>query len=133
MIPFEAMLRTAMLVVLAALAMSLGLIGQEGHPLAGTWHGQWKPSATESKPVVFFLQWDSNNVVGEINPGRNAMPIKLVTLDPDKWMVHFEAQAKDGTKVVVDGQLENIGSYNRSVKGTWTQGTAKGAFEMSRD
>jgi hypothetical protein len=119
------------------LAVATGLAGlvwaQEGHPMTGTWHGTWKASATESKPVVFFLRWDNKNIVGDINPGRNAMPIKVATLDPAKWAVHFEADAKDGSKVVIDGVLENLGSYNRSLKGTWTQGSAKGALEMTRD
>lgn len=101
--------------------------------MTGTWHGSWKASATESKPVVFFLRWDNKNIVGEINPGRNSMPIKVATLDPSKWALHMEADAKDGSKVVIDGTLDNLGSYNRVLKGTWTQGAAKGALEMTRD
>jgi hypothetical protein len=125
------------MLVLMAVACLLGVAGlvsaQEGHPMTGTWHGAWKASATDSKPVVFFLRWDNKNIVGEINPGRNSMPIKIATLDPAKWALHMEATAKDGSTVVIDGALENIGSYNRSLKGTWTQGAAKGALEMTRD
>jgi hypothetical protein len=118
-----------MLVLLAALALP----AQEGHPLTGTWHGQFKPTSGAAKPLVFFMTWDTKNIVGDINPGRNAMPLKVVRLDGDKWMVHFEAEAKDGTKVVADGKMDNIGSYRRTVKGTWSQGTEKGEFEITRD
>jgi hypothetical protein len=118
--------------MLVVVALST-LTAQEGHPLTGSWHGEWKPAGGPAKPVVFFLKWDNKNIVGDINPGRNAMPIKTATLDPDKWTVHFEAEAKDGTKTVVDGKLDNIGSYNRTLKGTWKQGSMEGPFEMSRD
>jgi hypothetical protein len=37
--------------------------------------------------------------------------------------VHIEA----------DGKIDNLGSYNRSISGTWTQGTAKGEFKVTRD
>ena len=62
--------------------------------------------------------------------------LKTVTLDSSKWTVHIEADGKDEkgnpTKVVADGKLENIGSYNRTISGTWTQGTAKGTFRLKR-
>ena len=51
-------------------------------------------------------------------------------------MVHFEADAKDKAgnpvHVVADGKLENIGSYNRTITGTWTEGDAKGDFKITQ-
>lgn len=82
------------------------------------------------------LDWDTKNVTGTLNPGPHSGPIKA-TLDPDKWMVHFEGDAKDQAgkpvHVVADGKLENIGSYNRTITGTWTQGNEKGDFKITRD
>ena len=115
--------------VLFALAAS----AQEGHPLTGTWHGDWGPSAKQRTPVVMFMKWNNTAIEGTLNPGRNGAPLKSVTLDPAKWMVHIEADTKDGQHVVADGKLENVGSYHRTIAGTWTQGSAKGDFKLRRD
>jgi hypothetical protein len=34
---------------------------------------------------------------------------------------------------VADGKIGDLGSYNRTITGTWTQGTAKGEFKVKRD
>ena len=118
-----------------ALAIAVFLIGavaglaQEGYPLNGSWHGSWG----DKKNIVLFMHWNSKSVDGTLNPGPNSVPLKVVTLDPVKWMVHIEAQLKDGSKVVADGKLDNIGSYNRTITGTWNQGSAKGDFKVTRD
>jgi hypothetical protein len=57
----------------------------------------------------------------------------VANLDGEKWTVHFEADAKDQTHIVIDGKLDNIGSYNRTITGTWTQGNTKGDFKITRD
>jgi hypothetical protein len=110
---------------------------QEGHPLSGTWHGEWTSPAGQKSRIVMALRWDTKNVVGTLNPGPRSAKFKEVTLDPEKWMVHFEADAKDQAgkpvHVVADGKLDNIGSYNRTITGTWTQGDAKGDFKITRD
>jgi hypothetical protein len=131
-------MRAKALVLASALA-SLAVAGfaQEGHPLTGTWHGEWSPAATQKTRIVMYMKWDTKNVVGTINPGPKSIPLKVATLDPDKWMVHFEADAKDQSgapvHIVADGKLDNIGSYNRTITGTWTQGAAKGDFKITRD
>jgi hypothetical protein len=52
-------------------------------------------------------------------------------------MFHLETDAKDPNcamqHFVADGKLDNIGSYNRTVTGTYTYGTTKGDFKISRD
>jgi hypothetical protein len=101
--------------------------------LTGSWHGNWGSSPTQRTPVLFYMKWNSKAIEGTINPGPNAMPLKVATLDPSNWTVHFEADAKDGTHIVIDGKLDNIGSYNRTIAGTWTQGATKGDFKLTRD
>src|ERR1700722_5832730 len=133
------MIQRAKFVVLTVVLtfLSTAAFAQEGHPLAGTWHGDWSASAGQKSRIVMALKWDTKNIVGTLNPGPRSAPLKLVTLDPDKWMVHFEADAKDQSgnpvHIVADGKLDNIGSYNRSITGTWTQGAAKGDFKITRD
>jgi hypothetical protein len=126
--------RTLVVALLAGAALAMA---QEGHPLTGSWHGEWSPSPAQKNPVVMFLQWDTKNITGTINPGRNAMPVKSASLDPANWTVRFEADGKDQAgnpvHVVVEGKLENLGSYNRTVTGTWTQGSVKAPFKMARD
>ena len=116
---------------------ALALLAQEGHPLTGTWHGDYGTSATQRTQFVFLMHWDSKQVEGKVNPGANAVPLKVATLDASKWMVHFEADMKDASgkamPMVFDGKLENVGSYNRSITGTWTSGTQKGDFKLTRD
>ena len=55
----------------------------------------------------------------------------------DPWILHFEADAKDAigktVHYVVDGKLENLGSQNRVLTGTWTQGAVKGDFKLTRN
>ena len=47
-----------------------------------------------------------------------------------------ERAAKDkspAVRYVIDGKLSNLGSYNRTLTGTWTQGATKGDFKLTRD
>ena len=123
--------------VTVLLAFALAAFAQEGHPLTGTWHGEWSPAPGKNARIVMFLKWDTKNVVGTLNPGPRSAPFKVVSLDPEKWTVHFEADVKDKSgaveHVVADGKLDNIGSYNRTIAGTWTQGSEKGDFKVTRD
>ena len=34
---------------------------------------------------------------------------------------------------VIDGKLENLGAYYRFMTGTWSQGTTKGDFKLTRN
>jgi hypothetical protein len=128
---------SAIVINVAIACLATVAFAQEGHPLTGTWHGEWSPAAGQKTRIVMALKWDTKNVVGTLNPGPRSAPFKEVTLDPEKWMVHFEADTKDQAgnpvHVVADGKLENIGSYNRTITGTWTQGAAKGEFKITRD
>ena len=125
------------LTAIAFVFLTVLAFAQEGHPLSGTWHGEWTAPSGQKSRIVMALKWDMKNVVGTLNPGPRSAPFKEVTLDPEKWMVHFEADAKDQAgkpvHVVADGKLENIGSYNRTITGTWMQGDAKGEFKITRD
>ena len=119
--------------VLVILAVAVPVLAQEGHPLTGSWHGSWSPSNSQRNPVMIFMKYNGKDVEGIINPGPKAVPIKSVTLDAGKWTVRIEADAKDGSHIVIDGKLDNIGSYNRTLAGTWSEGAGKGEFKLTRD
>jgi hypothetical protein len=112
-------------------------LAQEGHPLTGTWHGEWSPAPNQQNHLVLFMKYDGKQVNGSINPGPRAIPLKTVTLDPTKWTVHLEGDGKDKNgnpvHVVADGKIDDLGSYNRTISGTWMEGNAKGEFKIRRD
>jgi hypothetical protein len=114
----------------ACVAVASPVAAQFGHPLKGSWSGDWGPTRDQRTRVLLELTWDGKVIGGTINPGPNAVPLKVATLDPSTWAVHLEAEAKDAAKIVVDGKLENIGAYRRVLSGTWTQGGTKGDFRL---
>jgi hypothetical protein len=121
---------------LACLVMVVSAFAQEGHPLKGTWLGDWGPSKTDRNQVTVLMDWDGKQISGQINPGPGAIPISKATLEPKGWLVHLEADGKDsaGKQVhyVIDGKIENLGLYNRSIVGTWNNDAVKGDFKISR-
>ena len=129
-------MKTVLFLCTLACATALAAHAQEGYPLTGSWHGEWH-TASEKHPLLFYMKWNAKNVEGTINPGPHAIPLKVATLDPSNWTVHFEADTKDKSgnpvHIVADGKLENIGSYNRTITGTWTEGEIKGDFKLTRD
>jgi len=131
------MRRVVAFLACAMAGFTFALVAQEGHPLTGTWHGDYGTSAAQRTQMVFLMHWDSKKVEGKINPGANSTPLKTATLDASKWMVHFEGDMKDAAgkpmPMVFDGKLENVGSYNRTITGTWTSGAQKGDFKLVRD
>ena len=107
---------------------------QFGHPLKGSWSGDWGPDKDRRTRVLVQMHWDGKVITGTINPGPNAQPITKASLDPDTWMVRLEAEGKDTVgrpvRSVIEGKLENIGAYRRVLSGTWTQGGTKGDFRV---
>ena len=129
------MMRVAGLLV--ALAIASPAAAQFGHPLKGTWSGDWGATKENRTRILLDLNWDGKAITGTINPGPNAVTLQKATLDPSNWAVHLEAEGKDAAgkavRYVVDGKLENIGAYQRVMTGTWMQGDKKGAFRIVRN
>jgi hypothetical protein len=126
------------LIVVAALAnLAVPAAAQYGHPLKGSWSGDWGPNEEDRRRLLLLLDWDGRAVSGTINPGPNAVPIETATLDPATWSLHIEAEGRDadGNTVdyVIEAELQNIGSYNRVLTGSWTQGGVTGDFTLIRN
>jgi hypothetical protein len=73
-------------IVLACL-MVFGLIAgvalaQEGHPLKGSWLGDYGPNKTTRTQVFLVMDWDGKVISGMINPGTDNIPLKNATLTP---------------------------------------------------
>jgi hypothetical protein len=125
--------------LLAGLALTVSGLAQEGHPLTGTWYGDYGVGTDTAKRshLTIEMNWDGKEVKGLVNPGPDSYQLKVITLDSSKWTVHMEADGKDEkgqpAHFVADGKLENIGSYNRTITGTWNYGATKANFKLRRD
>jgi hypothetical protein len=104
---------------------------QEGFPLDGTWRGEW--GAAEKRQVVIVMKWDGKNINGTINPGPSSVPFTTASLQPSDWAVHIEARSRDGVPIVIDAKLGDIGSYNRTLTGTWNQAGVDHDFKIARE
>ena len=123
--------------LLAVLALTVSAVAQEGHPLTGTWYGDFGPTAAKRYDLTVIMTWDGKATNGIINPGPDVVHIKSAVLDSSKWTVHFEADAKSKTGAmdhyVFDGKLNNVVAGSRYITGTWTCGSTKGDFKLKRD
>jgi len=95
-------------------------MSQEGFPLEGTWRGEWGVSGGEQTMAVIVMNWDGEQISGRINPGRNMIFFEEASLDAKNWIVRFSSISKEGQPITFEGVLEDIGSYNRTISGTWT-------------
>lgn len=106
---------------------------QEGHPLNGTWRGQWGTPGGDMNHLVIVMSWDSHGIGGIVNPGRNSVEFETAALDPETWEVDFAVTLRTGEKVRIHGLLENIGSYNRTITGTWLQDGDEYSMNLTRE
>ena len=137
-------------------AAAICAAAQEGHPLTGTWYGDFGLSSSQRNDLTVVLKWDGKEVSGMVNPGPNVVQIKTGRMDvqlgkpaqrgengrggipatPSTFLVHFEVDAKNKAggidHFVFDGHLENPVAGNRSMVGTWTCGNTKGDFRLRR-
>jgi len=115
---------------LFCLALATGMLSsvsaQEGHPIKGSWIGEWQGNAA-GESLLMVMNWDGTTITGIINPGTDNIETDKATLNPDDWTVHIEA---DG--YVLDGTFARLELPNRSIAGTWSNGDNKGNFEIVR-
>ncbi len=140
----------------AVLAVTSSLVAQEGHPLTGTWYGDFGPTRAQRNDLTVVMKWDGTAVSGTVNPGPGVVPIKTARMDvklgtpgsrgqngqpgtpptPSTFLVHFEVDAKSKTGAVdhfvFDGTIENPVAGNRTIVGTWTCGNTRGDFRLRR-
>jgi hypothetical protein len=112
-------------------------LAQEGHPLTGTWAGDWGPSATQRNHITLVMNWDGQKVSGVLNPGPDSVTLGSIFVDVTTWTVRIEADAKDQSgkpvHIAAEGRVEDLSSYHRKLTGSWRQGDANGDFRLTRD
>ena len=142
--------RCRLVCLLACLAIAVPVLAQFGHPLKGSWSGEWREGASREHRLLFEFKWEGKygapgggTLTGTLNPGPDQAPMMNLKLTPPgggvpnadaPWQLHFEANAKDEAgnpvKVTVDGLMENIGAYKRFITGTYQEGNKKGLFRV---
>ena len=116
--------------------LALPALAQEGHPMAGSWVGDYGPTKDQRTRVVVAMDWTGKELAVTINPGPNAIKAKVARVNPNDWSLHLEADGKDAqgraAAYVIDGKIDDLGTYNRSIIGTWNVGATKGDFSITR-
>ena len=138
-------LRTCLYVVVvtAAVLTAVSVLAQEGHPLAGTWYGDYT-TGKQATDLTVIMKWDGKSVTGLINPGPNSKPLTSVVMDitpgkaagqgqestagvPPVFKVRFEV---DG--MTFEGTIKNPVAGNRQLTGTWKRANQSGTFSIRR-
>ena len=139
-----ASLAAALLVVVL---LAVTVTAQEGHPLAGTWYGDYTVGA-QKRDLTIIMAWDGKTASGTINPGPEAIPLTSVALTitpgkpapegqnsttgvPPTFHVRFQANLPGGA-TTFEGTIQNPVAGNRRLTGTWTRGSEKGVFAIRR-
>jgi hypothetical protein len=124
--------------LLIGLAVALPAASQTGHPAKGSWSGYWGPDEADQRRMLLLLDWDDNEIVGTINPGRNAVEIDRGELDVSTWTLTIEADmplergSSQTADFVATGRIENLGSWtNRRFSGTYEFGDETGTFHLT--
>ena len=124
-------------VFIACLMTAAPVLAQEGHPLVGSWHGNWGLNPTSRTDLTVVMDWDGTALTGIVNPGFDQSKLQNAKLNPKDWTVHFEIDSKDAAgkpaRCMVDGKIDKLGSDRRTLTGAWNCGTAKGDFKLTRD
>src|SRR5262245_52283021 len=98
------MWRRVLFLCLAVVASTA--FAQEGHPLSGTWTGDWAPpNSTQRTHITLVMNWDGDKVTGVLNPGPDSSPINVL-VDYGKWTVRFDAEGKDATGKAIKIEAE---------------------------
>ena len=135
--------RLCLVVVAAAVLIAVRASAQEGHPLAGTWYGDYT-TGKQATDITVIMKWDGKSVTGLINPGPNSKPLTSVVMDitpgkpapqgeqstsgiPPVFKVRFEV---DG--MAFEGTIKNPVAGNRQLIGTWKRGNQSGTFHIRR-
>jgi hypothetical protein len=129
-------LRFVFIASFAVLMLAGPAVAQEGHPVKGSWLGVWGPSAEHVNDVIVILDWDGENITGIINPGTDNIEIENASLNPDGWVLTFQAEMQDDSgntvQYDVEGHIENLAFPDRVITGTWEHARGTGMFEITR-
>ena len=126
------------LALAALLIVPATAFAQFGHPFNGAYSGGW--GKDNANRLLFNTTWDGKAVTGTVTSAGTRLNIVSTDFDysnPEAWKVTMKLEGKDATgkpvTATVNGTLENIGVYYKIFRGTWTQGTEKHDFVVTRN
>lgn len=124
----------AALWVLSALAAA-AVCAQHGHPLVGSWSGDWLLPSGSRQRLLLALDYDDDTISGYLFIGTRRLTLARAVLDPESWSVHLEAAdaGSDGQRInyLLDGRIENLGSVtDRTIAGAMSANGTSGSFEL---
>ena len=124
-------------ILFGCLAIAASAFAQEGHPLSGTWTGDWGVDPGSRTHITLVMNWDGEHVTGVLNPGPDSTSLERIVVNYTNWTVRIDADAKDASgkpvRIEAQGKLEDLGSPRRRLVGTWRQGELTGEFQVSRE
>src|SRR4030095_16469576 len=96
-------------VLFVCLVVAISAFAQEGHPLSGTWTGDWGASAGSRNHLTLVMNWDGDKVTGVMNPGPDSVSLN-VFVDYSTWAVRLDAEPKDdaagkSVRIEAEGKL----------------------------
>lgn len=109
-----------------------GAYAQEGHPYEGTWRGTIG-AGSSAKAVVMIIDYDGEQLSGMIDPGRNSYRFENAVHDAPNWKIDVATQNRAGEAIAFSAVMHEIGSINRYMEGTWTQGGQELPFKITRE
>ena len=125
----------ALICLVACIAIAVPMVAQNkgagADAISGTWTGDWGPSRYDRNPVTVDLKWDGKALTGTVNPGPNAVAIKIGAFDAKTNTVHLEADARGRGQTfhyVIDGKLSN-----NTLSGSWNHDNRKGDFKITKN
>ena len=125
--------------LLLALAIAAPAVyGQEGHPLVGSWHGDWGPAGSADRmDLTMIIDWDGSELIGLVNPVTDRSMLENAELNSGDWTVQFEVNVRDrsGTtrRCIANGALDKLGSDRRELAGAWNCDGIEAEFHIIRD
>lgn len=125
----DAMKKGVKQVLCVALATGLlsAAVAQEGHPIKGSWIGEWQGNEALGESLLMVMNWDGKEITGVINPGTDNLEIESAELNPEDWSVRIEAG-----DYVLEGTFARLELPNRSISGKWSSDGKSGDFEIVR-
>ena len=124
---FRSRVSAMFLLAMVLLSSAWQVNAQEGHPIKGSWIGEWQGNEAMGDFILLILDWDGENIHGMINPGTDNLEIDEATLNPKDWSVRIEAG-----DYVITGKFQNLELPSRSIVGNWRGPEGRGNFEIVR-
>src|SRR4051812_43185522 len=87
----------------AVLTLAFSAFAQEGHPLTGTWYGDFGSTSSQRNDLTVIMKWDGQTTTGLINPGPNSVPIKVARLDPKQGIAGERGAPAQGATPATPG------------------------------